>query len=58
VTTTNVSVDRGTDGRRGPLTWWRDPWRKPRGLLLITLLYVAWSLAPVLIAVMFSFNAG
>jgi spermidine/putrescine transport system permease protein len=38
--------------------WWRDPWRKPRALLLVTLLYLAWSLLPVLVAVLFSFNAG
>ena len=39
-------------------SWWRDPWRKPRVLLLFTLLYLAWSLLPVLVAVLFSFNAG
>ncbi|MGH3498896.1 MAG: ABC transporter permease [Nocardioidaceae bacterium] len=38
--------------------WWRDPWRKPRVLFTVTLLYVAWSLLPVLVAVLFSFNAG
>jgi spermidine/putrescine transport system permease protein len=41
-----------------PGGWWRDPWRKPRVLMLITLLYLAWSLLPVLVAVLFSFNAG
>ena len=39
-------------------SWWRDPWRTPRVLLLFTLLYLAWSLLPVLVAVLFSFNAG
>jgi spermidine/putrescine transport system permease protein len=39
-------------------SWRVDPWRKPRGLLLLTLLYLAWSLLPVLVAVLFSFNAG
>jgi len=38
--------------------WWRDPWRKPRVLLLFTLLYLVWSLLPVLVAALFSFNAG
>src|SRR5262249_17886800 len=38
--------------------WWNNPWRKPRGLALFTYLYVAWSLLPVAIAVLFSFNAG
>jgi spermidine/putrescine transport system permease protein len=33
-------------------------WGKPRGLLLVTALYVLWSLVPVAIAVRFSFNAG
>jgi spermidine/putrescine transport system permease protein len=38
--------------------WWRNPWRKPRVLQLITVLYLAWSILPVLIAIMISFNAG
>ena len=38
--------------------WWRNPWRKPRVLQLITLLYLAWSILPVLIAILISFNAG
>ncbi|CUR57540.1 Polyamine ABC-transporter, inner membrane subunit [metagenome] len=43
---------------RGPIAWWRDPWRKPRVLLAVTLLYLVWSLLPVLVAVLFSFNSG
>ncbi len=43
---------------RGPIAWWRDPWRKPRMLLAVTLLYLVWSLVPVLVAVLFSFNSG
>ena len=43
---------------RGPLAWRRDPWRKPRGLQLATWGYLAWSLAPVLIAILISFNSG
>ncbi len=39
-------------------SWWSNPWRKPRVLAAITLGYLAWSLLPVLIAVLFSFNAG
>ncbi len=38
--------------------WWGNPWRRPRVLLGFTALYVVWSLLPVLIAVMFSFNSG
>lgn len=41
-----------------PLTWLRNPWRKPRILEGITWLYLAWSVLPVVIAVIFSFNAG
>jgi spermidine/putrescine transport system permease protein len=43
---------------RGPIGWLRDPWRKPRVLVAVTVAYLLWSLAPVLIAVVFSFNAG
>ncbi len=43
---------------RGPLGWWRDPWRKPRFLEAVTVGYLLWSLLPVLIAIIFSFNSG
>jgi spermidine/putrescine transport system permease protein len=43
---------------RGPVAWFRDPWRPPRVLATVTALYLAWSLLPVLIAVVFSFNNG
>jgi spermidine/putrescine transport system permease protein len=36
----------------------RNQWSKPRGLVLVTSLYVLWSLIPVVIAVRFSFTAG
>ena len=42
----------------GPVRWWRDPWRKPRILVAVTIGYLLWSLLPVLVAVMFSFNDG
>jgi len=38
--------------------WWRDPWRKPRILETVTWMYLAWSILPVSIAVLLSFNAG
>ena len=38
--------------------WWSNPWRPPRFLWLITIGYLIWSLLPVLIAVIFSFNDG
>jgi spermidine/putrescine transport system permease protein len=40
------------------MRWLRNPHGKPRGLLVITWLYVLWSLLPVLIAVRISFNSG
>jgi len=43
---------------RGPRGWWRDPWRKPHVLSSVTWAYLAWSILPVLIAIMFSFNSG
>jgi spermidine/putrescine transport system permease protein len=35
-----------------------NPWGKPRGLVLFTMLYIIWSIVPVIIAVLFSFNDG
>ena len=49
---TTTAVTAGRRLRR------RDPWHKPRFLAGFTWAYVAWSLLPVLIAVLFSFNAG
>ena len=40
------------------MRWWRDPWRKPRILIAVTIGYLLWSLLPVLVAVLFSFNDG
>jgi spermidine/putrescine transport system permease protein len=39
------------------LDWLKNPWAKPRFLWVIALLYVLWTLLPVVIAVLFSFNA-
>jgi spermidine/putrescine transport system permease protein len=41
-----------------PLAWYRNPWRKPWVLGAVTAGYLLWSLLPVLVAVLFSFNAG
>src|SRR5204863_9703897 len=35
-----------------------NPWGKPRLLFVFAMLYLAWSILPVAIAVLFSFNAG
>jgi len=36
----------------------RNPWGQPRFLVLVTWLYIAWALLPVLVAMLFSFNHG
>ena len=51
----DVPVLRAAQPRPRP---WRDPWRKPRYLGGFTWLYLVWSILPVAIAVLFSFNAG
>jgi spermidine/putrescine transport system permease protein len=38
--------------------WFANPWGQPRALGTITWLYMAWSIVPVLIAILFSFNDG
>src|SRR6266508_6715918 len=40
---------------RGFGRWRRDPWRKPRILATLTWAYLAWSILPVLIAILISF---
>ncbi|HEY7668945.1 MAG TPA: ABC transporter permease [Actinomycetota bacterium] len=41
-----------------PRGWLHNPWRKPRFLQAITWGYLLWSIVPVVIAVIFSFNSG
>jgi spermidine/putrescine transport system permease protein len=36
--------------------WVGNPWGRPRFLVLVTWAYIVWSIAPVLIAIQFSFN--
>ena len=36
--------------------WFRNPWGKARFLWVVAIAYMAWSLLPVVIAVLFSFN--
>ncbi len=38
--------------------WMRNPWGKPRFLVVVTWAYIAWALLPVLVAMLFSFNQG
>ncbi len=44
--------------RARPAAAWRNPWRRPWFLEGFTWLYLLWSLAPIAIAVLFSFNKG
>jgi spermidine/putrescine transport system permease protein len=53
-----MSVATAPARSRGIAGWWRSPWRKPRFLQALTVGYLAWSILPVLIAIMLSFNAG
>jgi spermidine/putrescine transport system permease protein len=43
---------------RGIRGYVRNPWRKPRFLQATTIGYLLWSMLPVVIAVIFSFNSG
>jgi len=51
-----------TDSGRGILHRLRglvaNPWGKPRALMVITWAYMIWTIVPVVIAIMFSFNDG
>jgi spermidine/putrescine transport system permease protein len=40
------------------MNWVRNPWGRPRGLAVITGLYIAWSILPVGVAILFAFNNG
>jgi len=51
-------VAEGVSSKATPSRGLRNPWRKPWGLRLVTIGYLAWSVLPVVIAVIFSFNSG
>jgi spermidine/putrescine transport system permease protein len=58
----SVAADRGIGAP--PITaphrirrWAANPWAKPRFLWVVGIAYVAWTLLPVAIAILFSFNA-
>jgi spermidine/putrescine transport system permease protein len=38
--------------------WWANPWGQPRLLAVVTWGYMVWAIAPVVIAILFSFNDG
>jgi spermidine/putrescine transport system permease protein len=49
---------RATPGRLSLRSRLGNPWGRPRFLIVLTILYVLWSLVPVLLAVRFAFNEG
>jgi spermidine/putrescine transport system permease protein len=61
VSTVSSTPPTPAAAKKGPATpmgWWNNPWRKPRFLQAFTWGYLFWSLVPVFIAAMFSFNNG
>jgi spermidine/putrescine transport system permease protein len=53
-----VAVNPARPVRTGLRARLRNPWGRPRFLVAITWLYIAWALVPVVIAILFSFNSG
>ena len=51
-------ADTGARARTGRLLPRRNPWRHPWFLEGFTWLYLLWSLVPIALAVLFSFNNG
>ena len=39
-------------------SWLRNPWGRPRALVLVTVAYILWSIFPVANAILFAFNNG
>jgi spermidine/putrescine transport system permease protein len=58
--TTKASARANASSQSGAtrLRPWRNPWRKPWLLESFTWIYLIWSLVPIIIAVLFSFNNG
>jgi spermidine/putrescine transport system permease protein len=58
--TTEASAKAGASSQNGAtrVRPWRNPWRKPWLLESFTWLYLIWSLVPIALAVLFSFNNG
>ncbi len=40
------------------ITWFKNPWGRPRALIVVTGFYLAWAILPVAIAILFAFNDG
>ena len=56
--TTSAASGTAVSTQAGPPRWWRNPWRRPVLLESFTWLYLVWSLVPIALAVLFSFNSG
>jgi spermidine/putrescine transport system permease protein len=52
-----MSVGATAHESRGLGRWIRNPWARPRFLWVVGIAYVLWTLVPIGIAVLFSFNA-
>ncbi|HEY3904281.1 MAG TPA: ABC transporter permease [Streptosporangiaceae bacterium] len=55
---TSAATGTAVSTQAGPPRWWRNPWRRPVLLESFTWLYLVWSLVPIALAVLFSFNSG
>jgi spermidine/putrescine transport system permease protein len=56
-----ITLERPTERARAGVRFRNvltNPWGRPRFLRIWTWIYIAWSIAPVALAVQFSFNAG
>ena len=40
------------------MSWLRNPCARPRALVVVTALYLLWSILPVAVAILFAFNNG
>src|SRR5207244_13570199 len=55
---TRLCGDEGVPAVKRVRDWFANPWGQPRMLGVITWLYMVWSIVPVVIAILFSFNDG
>ena len=58
VTVRASAGDEGVAAVRRVRDWFANPWGQPRLLGDVTWLYMVWSIVPVVIAILFSFNDG
>jgi spermidine/putrescine transport system permease protein len=56
--TTSPASAATVAAKAGPPRWRGNPWRRPVFLEGFTWLYLVWSLVPIVLAVLFSFNSG